>query len=100
MPLVIISHNAINLERPSTQTHAHVDQTNSKKTEPKETELEVVKRLKKELNKTKDVKRLHRRRTVKGPNPLSCKKSQKKKIQQNNYPKNSKSNNNDSIKNK
>ena len=78
--MIVISHNAINLEKPSAQTIRFVDQKTTKKLQPKETELEVVNRLKKEIDKDKEVKRLHKRRKVKGPNPLSCKKPKNKKI--------------------
>ena len=80
---MIISYNAINLERPSYQTLNYVNQENNKKAQPKETELEVVKKLKKELDTSKQVKRLHKHRKAKGPNPLSCKKPHKKQNKKN-----------------
>ncbi len=78
IPLVVISHNAINLEKPSTQTLEYVEKNTIKKFQPKENELEVVNKLKKEIENKKEVKRLHKHRKAKGPNPLSCKKPKNK----------------------
>jgi len=74
VPLIVLSHNAINLEKPSYQTLDYVNKITNKKFEPKENEIEIVKKLKNELVKNKEVKRLHKKRRAKGPNPLSCKK--------------------------
>ena len=49
-----------------------------KKLEPKQTEIEMVNKLKKEIENKKEIKRLHKHRKAKGPNPLSCKKSKNK----------------------
>lgn len=48
---------------------------------PKKDEIEVIKKLKDKLNDMNKsvVKRIHRKKKAKGPNPLSCKKKQNKK---------------------
>ena len=80
VPLIILSHSAINLEKPSANSFQHVDKSTEVKLTPDEKELEVIKKLKTKIltNDSNRVKRLHKRKKAKGPNPLSCKKSNKK----------------------
>ena len=84
IPLLIISHNAINLERPSAMTLKHVKDVSEQKIQPKEDEIQVIKKLKAELDTNKNLPRIHKKRKVKGPNPLSCLKSKKLKQKENN----------------
>ena len=75
VPLLLISHNAINLESPSEKTVETFQQAVKDKLE---SDIQVIKNIKNEIEKNKEVKRIHKRRKPKGPNPLSCKKSKKK----------------------
>jgi U3 small nucleolar RNA-associated protein 23 len=78
VPLLYISHKAINLEKPS-QSSKDVSST----TTPEDVELEQVRTLKKQIlgaEETPVVKR--KRKKAKGPNPLSCKKKKKLKAPQ------------------
>ena len=79
-PLMIISHNAINLESPSEKTLESFKETLDSKLAPKPREMEVIAKLKKKMEINKEVKRIHKSRKAKGPNPLSCKKSKKNKL--------------------
>ena len=80
VPLIILSHNAINLEKPSNESVKSVSNVlEDKKVSTKQTEMAVVKKLKEKLKKDHNpVKRIHQRRKAKGPNPLSCKKAKNK----------------------
>ena len=80
IPLLIISHNSINLEKQSTASVNRSNQSTESKTIPKETEIERIRKLKKKILKSdeKTLKRIHKKRKPKGPNPLSCKKKSKK----------------------
>lgn len=80
VPLMFISHNAINVEKPS---EASVDKTKKileKKLLPREIEMESLKKLKSQLleNGNGKVVKIHKKKRAKGPNPLSCKKKTKK----------------------
>lgn len=77
---MVISHSAINLEKPSSSSVKHVDSKTENKLAPKQDEIEVIKKLKEKLeeNNKNKVKRLHKKRRPKGPNPLSCKKRKNK----------------------
>ena len=77
-----MSHSAINLERPSTNSLKHVDKNTEEKLKPDEQELKNIQKLKEEIFMTNknEVKRLHKRKKAKGPNPLSCKKKSEKKL--------------------
>jgi U3 small nucleolar RNA-associated protein 23 len=79
MPLIVLTHSAINLESPSFASTSFVDEKTEKKLKPTEEQIERIKKLKKKLIGDGEVKRLHRRKKVKGPNPLSCLKSKKTK---------------------
>lgn len=96
VPLIIISHNAINLEKPNEPTAA-VDKTtdatnknvkndisvtaessqskvNAEKA-GKLSEFDVIKKLKSQLlEEDSSMKQVFKRKRAKGPNPLSCKK--------------------------
>ncbi|CAF0960797.1 unnamed protein product [Brachionus calyciflorus] len=92
VPLMLISHNAINLEKPSESSDKLVNQQTEGKLAVKD-ELDVIKKMKQKLLENKpQVKRLHKKKKAKGPNPLSCKKSKKKQnfkpINKKNSPKN------------
>lgn len=95
VPLIIISHNSINLEKPSNTNIEKVDESVSSKMMPKEDELTRIKRLKEKLEceKQANSKPVFRKRKPKGPNPLSCKKTKKnnknqvKRLNNNNNPK-------------
>ena len=80
VPLMIISHNAINLEKPSENTDKVVNKQIESRMAPKKDEMEMIKKLKQQLLDQKPVKRLHKKKKPKGPNPLSCKKKQKKSV--------------------
>lgn len=98
VPLIIISHNAINLEKPNEPTTT-VDKSTSKTSDvpnknvkndiiPTESsdsksnaskgklsELDVIKKLKNQLLKQdSSMKQVFKKKKAKGPNPLSCKK--------------------------
>lgn len=74
-PLMIISHNAINLEKPSEKTNNLVNKKLESKLVPKYDEMKAIRELKKKLKEQKpQVKRVHRKKKAKHPNPLSCKK--------------------------
>lgn len=78
-PLMIISHNAINLEKPSEKTNNLVNKKLENKLAPKFDEMKTIRELKKKLKDQKpQVKRVHRKKKPKQPNPLSCKKKKKK----------------------
>jgi U3 small nucleolar RNA-associated protein 23 len=66
VPLLVIAHKSINLEKPSEMSNQKAAETTSKKLEapqlPKPEEKPVF---------------VHRKRKAKGPNPLSCKKKKK-----------------------
>ena len=95
MPLIVLSHSAINLESPSMTSTNFVDEKTEKKLNPKEDQIEMIKKLKEKLIDSKNpVKRIHKRKKAKGPNPLSCLKSKKNKNRNN-----IKNNNNNSNKN-
>jgi U3 small nucleolar RNA-associated protein 23 len=79
VPLLYISHKAINLEKPS-QSSKDMSST----TTPEDVELEQVRALKKQIlgaEETPVVKK--KRKKAKGPNPLSCKKKKLKAPQPN-----------------
>ena len=79
VPLLYISHNSINLERPSPVTqNIATGMDTSKMTMPKP-ERKAIRKLKKEvLGSSAKPKREERiRKKHKGPNPLSCKKKKK-----------------------
>ena len=80
-PLIIMSHSAINLERPSINSMQHVDKSTEQKLKPDEQELKNIQKLNDEIlkNNKNEVKHLHKRKKAKGPNPLSCKKKVSKK---------------------
>ncbi len=84
-----MSHSAINLERPSSNSNQHVDKSTKEKLEPDEQELKNIQKLKESIlgKNQNEVKRLHKRKKAKGPNPLSCKK---KNIEKNKTKSNSK----------
>jgi len=81
IPLLIISYNAINLEKPSAMTMKHVKDVSEQKINPKDNEIQVIKKLKAEMDINKNLPHIHKKRKAKGPNPLSCLKS--KKLKQN-----------------
>ena len=81
VPLIILSHNAINLEKPSNESVKSVSSVlEDKQVSTKQTEMAVVKKLKEKMKRDdiNTVKRIHQRRKAKGPNPLSCKKAKNK----------------------
>lgn len=86
IPLLLISHNSINLEKPSDASMSHSNQTIMSKLVPKENEMDKIKKLKNKIfnHDDKNLKRIHKKRKPKGPNPLSCKKKSKKTFPKNN----------------
>ncbi len=89
IPLIIISHNAINLEKPPEQkdqikadlTAANVKHDIARRAPSQVAEsgqlkdMEVLNKLKKKLLKEdKNLASVFKRKKAKGPNPLSCKK--------------------------
>jgi U3 small nucleolar RNA-associated protein 23 len=70
-PLLILSHRALNLEKPSDSSMKKADNKLKEKLEPKLTPPVI--------GKTPGNIVIHKRRKAKGPNPLSCKKSIKTK---------------------
>ena len=76
--MLVLSHSAINLESPSNLTTNFVNEKTEKKLNPKEEQLNIIKKLKEKLVDKNQIKRLFKRKKAKGPNPLSCLKSKKK----------------------
>lgn len=74
------------MESPSELTQNYVNQKTEKKLNPKEDQIEMIKKMKEKLIDCKNpVKRIHKRKKAKGPNPLSCLKSKKKKDNNKNF---------------
>jgi hypothetical protein len=82
---MIISHNSINLEKPSSNS-------TEKANEILKTKLEAPVIVKNDAKKDENVV-IHRRKKAKGPNPLSC----KKKIPKPKYSQNKNANTNQKI---
>lgn len=78
VPLMFISHNAINVEKPSEASVDKTKQILEKKLLPRELEMESLKKLKSQLLEngadSGKVVKIHKKKRAKGPNPLSCKK--------------------------
>jgi hypothetical protein len=70
VPLVLISHKSINMEKPSEMSNQKAIEITNKK-------LEGLKQMKKSDETAEKPEFVHRKRKAKGPNPLSCKKKQK-----------------------
>ena len=81
VPLLILSHSAINLEAPSISSVDHVTQKTENKLKPRQNDLEAIQKLKAKLveSSANAAKPLFKRRKAKGPNPLSCLKSKRLK---------------------
>ncbi len=113
IPLIIISHNAINLEKPAEQKEqikadmvvSNVKHDIAKRVKSQATivgesgqlkgGMEVLQKLKQKLLKEdKSLKSVFKRKKAKGPNPLSCKKKKNsEKAKQNEFKLNKKSTN-------
>ena len=79
VPLLVISHKAINLEKPSNISVGQVVERTETKLQPKEFDLKVIEKLKEKMNLSqKREEKVYRRKKVKGPNPLSCLKKKRK----------------------
>ncbi len=87
--MIVLSHSAINLESPSITSSNFVNEKTERKLNPKEDQIEMIKKLKEKLIDSKNpVKRIHKHKKAKGPNPLSCLKSKKNKNSKNRNNKN------------
>jgi len=73
IPLLYISHNAINMETPSQNSCTTADEKLSQKMKP--SKHEHLPLTQSAIDSSKIVKK---RKKIKGPNPLSCKKKKKK----------------------
>lgn len=79
VPLMFISHSAINVERPSERSVKHSNQSIEKKLKP-ENEMAVLKKLKEQIGLGDDgkvTKNKKKKSRKPAPNPLSCKKKSK-----------------------
>ncbi|XP_059172583.1 rRNA-processing protein UTP23 homolog [Physella acuta] len=79
IPLLHISHNCINLEAPSDNSKKFAEEKTTKKLLLSQKQEATIAKLKEELHipeNDSDIKKKKKKR--KGPNPLSCKKPQKK----------------------
>ncbi len=77
-PLIILSHSAINLEKPSEKTMNTITENKLNKISTNK-ELDLIKKLKDKITKEQNAsKTIYKRRKAKGPNPLSCKKPKNK----------------------
>jgi U3 small nucleolar RNA-associated protein 23 len=74
-PLLIISHRALNLEKPTDSSVRKADDKLKEKLEPKLAQAT--------LNQKPETIVVHKRRKAKGSNPLSCKKSMQKRKHRN-----------------
>jgi hypothetical protein len=80
---MLITHNAINLERPSLNCRSIVEQTKSERLNLSKHESNVLKQIKDELNLNENENNIKKKAKKKhGINPLSIKKK-KKKIENN-----------------
>lgn len=83
VPLLYLNFNAIIMEKPSQMSSATAVDAANKTSTPTDYQLNIIKSLKKEILGEEPVKK--KKRKIKGPNSLSCKKSQKKnKVQKDN----------------
>ena len=85
--MIILSHNAINLEKPEEQKAQDMNNTQANVKQdvvalPSKSalsEIDVVKKIKQKILKDDNsMKKIFKRKKAKGPNPLSCKKKIKK----------------------
>jgi len=79
---MLITHNAINLERPSLKCRSIVEQKKNEQINLSKHESSVLKKIKHELNLDENENEIKKKKKKKGINPLSMKKK-KKKICQN-----------------
>lgn len=78
--MLLISHRSINLEKPTQLAVDNADEHLRKKLEPNKIDMDTITKLKKKVGLiTEEKKPIHKHKKAKGPNPLSCKKSTKKK---------------------
>jgi hypothetical protein len=77
IPLIILARSAINIESPSIYTMKCLKESNSKQDD---LQLKRIQTIKEKTIKPEAPKPVFKRKKAKGPNPLSCKKSNKKRI--------------------
>ena len=75
VPLLFISHNAMTLEAPSEKSQQKAEAEIAERLNP----VARVKELKKATLGEEEAPKKKRKKKKSGPNPLSCKKSKKKK---------------------
>ena len=79
MPLLFIAFNTILLESPTSMSRTVATEKLEQRLAPSQFALERIRDLKKEaFGEAQDEGRKHRKKKLKGPNPLSCKKKKKK----------------------
>ncbi|CAF1508705.1 unnamed protein product, partial [Adineta steineri] len=85
LPTMLITHNAINLERPSLNTRSIVEQTKKERLGVSKHDSNILKKIKHELNLDENEDNVTKKKKKKhGINPLSVKKKTKKKSINNN----------------
>lgn len=80
VPLMFISHSAINVERPSERSVEKSNRSLEEKLKPAN-EMETLKKMKERVlgeSAGQVMKKNHKKKKLRGPNPLSCKKKSKK----------------------
>lgn len=77
VPVLYLRHNAINLEKPSNRNTEAVDLKLQKKLEVPDYQSSIIKKLKVEAFGEQLVPQ-KKRKKIKGPNPLSCKRKKVK----------------------
>ncbi|CAF1235692.1 unnamed protein product [Adineta ricciae] len=81
LPTMLITHNAINLERPSLLSHSIVDENKKERLKVSKHESNVLKKIKEELHLDEDKNGIPKKKKKKaGVNPLSNKKKKKKSL--------------------
>ena len=78
VPLVLLSHSAVHLEKPSVKTRRAAGRELGKKLQPADYQHESLLALRKSvLGEEEDGAKKMKKRKKSGPNPLSCKPSKK-----------------------
>ena len=79
LPILYIAFNAIMLENPSTASLEVAEKKTETELKPTSHQQSVIQTLKKQTFGEETVVVKKKRKKIKGPNPLSCKKSKKKR---------------------
>ncbi|KFM63719.1 rRNA-processing protein UTP23-like protein, partial [Stegodyphus mimosarum] len=79
IPLLYISHNAINLEKPSVVNKETIQVKMQEKLKSSDYQNAVLNKLKREIFGNDDEPK-RKKKKIKGPNPLSCKKKKERPV--------------------